>query len=81
MEKKKRVLAALFAVSVLFVILYSALFIAAHADHDCVGDDCPICYQINICQSTLKNLSFAVSAVALAAAFKYTLYRIIPSCT
>ena len=81
MEKKKRVLAALLAVAVLFVMLYSALFIAAHVDHDCDGEDCPICYQINICQNTLKNLSFAVSAVALAAAFTYALCRIIPSCT
>lgn len=81
MEKKKKVLAALLAVSVLFAMLYSALFIAAHADHDCDGEDCPICYQINVCQNTLKNLSFAVSAAAFAAAFTYTLCRIIPSCT
>ena len=81
MEKKKRVLAALLAVAVLFVMLYSALFIAAHADHDCDGEDCPICYQINVCQNTLKNLSFAASAAALAAAFTYTLCRGISVCT
>ena len=81
MEKKKRSAALLLAVTVLFVMLYSALFIAAEADHDCVGENCPICYQINVCQNTLKNLSLAVSAAAFAAAFTYTLCRGISVCT
>ena len=50
MEAKKRIIAILLAATVLFVMLYSALFIAAEADHDCVGENCPICYQINVCQ-------------------------------
>ena len=81
MEKKKKVIAVFLTVALLFVMLYSALFIAAEADHDCVGENCPICYQINVCQNTLKNLSFAVSAAVLAAAFTYTLCRGISVCT
>ena len=81
MEKKKRIVAILLAVTVLFVMLYSALFIAAEADHDCVGESCPICYQINVCQNTLKSLSLAVCAVAFAAALPYTLCRDISVCT
>lgn len=81
MEKKKRIAALLLAVTVLLVMLYSALFIAAEADHDCVGENCPICYQINVCQNTLRNLSLAVSAAAFAAAFTYTLCRSIFFCT
>lgn len=81
MEKKKRIAALLLAVTVLFVMLYSALFIAAETDHDCVGENCPICYQINVCQNTLKNLSLAVCAAAFAAAFTYTLCRSISACT
>ena len=80
MEKKKRIAALFLAVTVLFVMLYSALFIAAEADHDCVGENCPICYQINVCQNTLKNLSLAVSAAAFAAAFTYTLCREFLTC-
>ena len=81
MEKKKRIAALVLAVIVLFVMLYSALFIAAEADHDCVGENCPICYQINVCQNALKNLSLAVSAAAFAAAFTYTLCRSISACS
>ncbi|CDB29303.1 putative uncharacterized protein [Firmicutes bacterium CAG:137] len=80
MEKKKRIAALLLAVTVLLVMLYSALFIAAEADHDCVGENCPICYQINVCQNALKNLSLAVCAVAFAAAFTYALCRSISAC-
>ncbi len=81
MEKKKRIAALFLAMTVLFVVIYSALFIAVEADHDCVGENCPICYQINVCQNALKNLSLAVSAAGFAAVFTYTLCRGISVCT
>ena len=80
MTKKKRIISLIVAVAVFFVMLYSALYIAAEANHDCVGENCPICYQISVCENTLKNLSLAVCAVAFAAAFIYTLCRSISSC-
>ena len=81
MEKKKRIVAMLLAVTVLFVMLYSALFIAVETDHNCVGENCSVCYQINICRSALKNLSLAVCAAVLAAAFTYILCGSISACT
>ena len=80
MTKKKRIISLVVAVAVIFVMLYSALYIAAEANHDCVGENCPICYQISVCEHTLKNLSLAVCAVAFAAAFTYTLCRSISAC-
>lgn len=78
--KKKRIISLVLAAAVFFAMLYSALYIAAEANHDCVGENCPICYQINVCKNTLKNLSLAVCAVAFAAAFTHTLCRSISSC-
>ena len=80
MTKKKRIISLIIAVAVFFVMLYSALYIAAEANHDCVGENCPICYQISVCENTLKNLSLAVCAGAFAAAFTYTLCRSISAC-
>ena len=80
MTKKKRIISLIVAVAVFFVMLYSALYIAAEANHDCVGENCPICYQISVCENTLKNLSLAVCAAAFAAAFTYTLCRSISAC-
>ena len=80
MEKKNRIISIFFIVMILFVMLYSALFIVAEADHDCVGENCPICYQISICEYTLKNLSLYVCSVAFAAAFTYILCGSTPVC-
>ncbi len=79
MAKKKRIISLVIAAAVFFAMLYSALYIAAEANHDCVGENCPICYQINICKNTLKNLSLAVCAVAFAAAFTHALCRSVSS--
>ena len=83
MERKKRtrIAALLLAVAVLVITLYSALFVAAEADHDCVGEGCPICYQVEACKITLKSLSLAVCVTAVAVAFTYTLCRCISLCT
>lgn len=75
MRKKMKIAAILLAVTVFVVMLFSALFIAAEADHECIGNGCPICCQISACRDTLKNLSLAVFAAAVTAAFSYTLYR------
>lgn len=83
MERKKRnrIAALLFAVTILVIMLYSAFFVAVEADHDCVGEGCPICYQVDACQNTLKSLSLAVCVTAVAVAFTYTLCRCISLCT
>ena len=83
MERKKRnrIAALLLAVTILVIMLYSAFFVAAEADHDCVGEGCPICYQIDACQNTPKSLSLAVCVTAVAVAFTYILCRCISLCT
>lgn len=80
MAKKNRIVAVLLAVMFFIVVLYSAAFVAAEADHDCVGENCPICYQISVCENALKNLSLAVCAAVFAAALTYTLCRSITAC-
>lgn len=61
--------------TILLVLLFSAAFIAAEADHDCVGENCPICAQIAVCQNILKTFSLAVCIAAFPAVFSYTLCR------
>ena len=80
MEKKKRI-AAFLAVTILLVLLFSAVFIAAEADHDCAGENCPICAQIAVCQNILKTFSLAVCIAAFPAVFSYTLCRGSFACT
>ena len=78
---RNRITAIVLCVFFIFSILFSVSFILREAEHDCVGENCPICYQISVCENTLKNLSLAVCAVAFATAFTYTLCRSISACT
>lgn len=67
MSKRNRVLTVLLAAAVLFVMLSSAFYVAIEADHDCVGEDCPICCQISVCENMLKSVGLTVIILTLAA--------------
>lgn len=74
MIKPKR-FAAVLALLVAFLMLFSVLFIALEADHDCCGDDCAVCAQIRACEDLLRNLMTA-SVLVAAAWCLYTLCRV-----
>ena len=70
------------AVAVAFVMLYSVIYISAESSHECTGENCPVCHQISICQSTLKELSAVVLAAAISAvALIYNLCMCFYACT
>lgn len=72
MSGKKRILALITAFAVLFAMLFSVCFIAAEVGHDCVGDSCPVCQQISICENVLKTLGVLTAAAAVCSAVSYT---------
>ena len=74
MTNRKRVTAAIVAAAILLVVVFSSFFIAAEADHDCVGENCPICCQIAVCKGILKALSAAVY-VSIFAIFVSYIFR------
>ena len=74
MAKNRRILAMLITVAILVVVFSSALFLAEEAHHDCIGDGCQICLQMNVCQGILKSLSLALHAAVAAFAVTYILY-------
>ncbi len=74
MIRPKRFAAAL-ALLVAFLMLFSVLFIALEADHDCCGEGCAVCAQILACEDLLRNLMTA-SALAAAVWCFYTLCRV-----
>ena len=80
MAKRNRCLALVMAAAILFVMLTSAFFIAAEADHDCIGDDCEICCQINVCRAVLKGLALIAIAAVFAAAACAALCAVFAAC-
>lgn len=64
--KAKRILSLSISLLLVLVLLFSVAFVIAEAEHDCSGEDCPVCRFLSIVENTLKKLSFAI---AVAAAF------------
>lgn len=65
MAKVLRLSAVLLAAFILVAIMFSLFMIIHEADHDCIGDNCPVCAVIVLCQNTLKALGDALIAAAL----------------
>ena len=81
MTKKFRLITGLLAAVLAAVMLSSAVYIAVEANHNCSGEDCAICHQLQVCENLLKSIGLAGSAAAAAAAIRYILCRILSSCT
>ena len=67
-----KALTALLGAAVLFVVLFSSLYIMLEADHDCCGEDCHICETLENCQATLHQIGSVPvtgSAVIVSAFF------------
>ena len=63
MTGRKRFGALLLCIGLILVLSVSVAFIAHEADHDCCGEDCPICQTIAVNISLLRTLGLAVLAV------------------
>lgn len=59
--KKQRTHAFMICVVFLIVTLFSILFIVKEADHDCKGEDCPVCACIHQAEQTLKQLGTGIA--------------------
>lgn len=66
MTKNKRLIAIIVAVSLMFVMISSAIFVIHNVEHDCIGDGCQICAQISFCKQIVKALTITVIALYIA---------------
>ncbi|MCR4694491.1 MAG: hypothetical protein K5773_04105 [Pseudobutyrivibrio sp.] len=53
--------ASVIGLMMLVIVLFSAFFITTEMNHDCSGEDCPICASIQLCESTLNTLGDGLS--------------------
>ncbi len=66
MISPKRFASAL-ALLLALVMLFSVLYVALEADHDCCGENCAVCARIRACENLFRNL---LSAAALLLAVR-----------
>ena len=65
--KTKKTSFIVIAVFVIFILIFSRLFIAAESGHDCSGEECRVCRVIATAQRSLKELSLLLFASFVAA--------------
>lgn len=65
----KRYAAFIFSIVFIFATVFSVFYIAEEINHDCTGNDCPICECVHQAQQTLKNIGtgFAEAVIIVAA--------------
>lgn len=57
---KKKNLAAILCITLIFATLFSFFFIIEEANHHCSGQDCPVCACIHQAERTLRSLDGGV---------------------
>ena len=62
MTNQKRIGALILCIGMALVLAVSAAFIIHEADHDCSGEDCPVCRMIAVNIHLLRTLGLAVIA-------------------
>ena len=56
---KKRLLFIALAICIVFSVFFTENLAAGEHDHDCIGEGCPVCLQIEIANNFLKTLKTA----------------------
>ena len=61
----RRMFAGIIAAMMLFTVLFSYFYIASEVNHDCIGENCPICESIQICENTVKKIGSGLITIAV----------------
>lgn len=56
----RRIFSGLLSALLLGVLLFSSVLVASEADHDCSGQDCPVCLELQDCVSNFQLLGSAL---------------------
>lgn len=63
--KRQKKAAILICMAFLFVMLTSFFYIAKEENHNCTGEDCPVCACIHQAGQNLKNLGTGLAVAAM----------------
>jgi hypothetical protein len=61
---RNKVLAALFCLCLVVVFVFSSVYLAEHAGHDCADAHCEICYHLHSAGNLLRQIGAAMVAAA-----------------
>lgn len=61
-SRKMRLLSGIACTMLVTVMLVSLFYIVKEEDHQCTGEDCPVCVCIHQAEQTLRNLGTGLAA-------------------
>lgn len=73
--KHNRIIALLIAIVLCLAMAFSVAFIVLESDHDCIGEHCEICLEIEACVNLLRGIGFAVLTFLIAVALGHISYK------
>ena len=59
--------AVILSILMLSVMLLSAFYVTSEANHECSGENCPICAHIDQCESMLRSVGEGAAVLGLLA--------------
>lgn len=65
MSNQKRWIALLMCAGMLLIMFVSSAYIALEADHDCIGEDCPVCAFIAQVEQVRRGFGMLLLALLL----------------
>ena len=66
MTKKNKSVALVLAIAVFFALMLSVNVISHRAEHECAGNGCQICQQVESSRQILNMLTAGIFAIAIA---------------
>lgn len=66
--KTRKLTAWIAAIAILGVMLFSTIFISQHIEHECTGEECPVCAFMVQCENNINSIG-AMIVIVLAAFF------------
>lgn len=67
--KRRSCLAFVICAAILFGVLFSFLFIGSETQHNCCGEDCPVCISLEQAEQLLAQIGSAAAALLFPAFF------------
>ncbi|WP_124064920.1 AraC family transcriptional regulator [Clostridium sp. E02] len=63
--KQRRMTSRILVVVIILVYFGSPFFVFTHLSHDCTGNDCPVCVEIDACIVVIQLLTEAIGTAAV----------------
>lgn len=73
--KRNKIIAIFFIILLVLIMFFATIFVVEEIDHDCDGENCPICYQISVCENIIKVLGNGL-IVAITAIYLLTNHKL-----